>query len=149
MAKKRENEGAGDNSDKKRRAKKPTGSKKIVRPKDDYIKVKPIKRTPDEEEEAEVFALLAHHWDIIEDKERAAQCAFDHGAAVCEGFNGKLPKKTGFHEMYRRSAIRGAKEAMVLNDVEYELWRYETQDPRVIWFRRGFISARGKLEHSR
>jgi hypothetical protein len=110
----------------------------------DRVKVKPIRRTPDEEEEAECFALLAHHWDILNQsqRKRAARCAFEQGRSVFEAFDGELPDGASYHEMYRRSAVRGANDIGVINDVEYECWRYETQDPRVIWFRRGFLSMR-------
>ena len=109
-------------------------------PKGDHVKVKPIRRTKEQQEEAAYFALMAWHWDILDATQQKAACmnAFEQGEAVAEEFGGPIEGAT-YHEMFRRSAIRSALAAKVINEVEYECWRYETQDPRIAWFRRGFI----------
>lgn len=128
-------------------------------PKGDHLDVRPIRRSPAQQEEAEVSRLLAHHWDILTEDDRvlASRHAFETGeeAADDEGSLAQWEKalddldgeRLTYHELYRRVAVRRAKNAhKVINDVEYECWRYEKQDPRIIWFRRGMLTRLGEAE---
>jgi len=117
----------------------------------DHIDVKPLKRTKAQQEEAAYFALMAWHWDILDKTQQKAACmnAFEQGEAVAEEYGGLPEEDCTYHEAYRRSAVRMALAAKVINDVEYECWRYETQDPRILWFRRGVINALGEREEAR
>jgi len=135
--------------------KKSTGKKPV---KGDHLNVRPIHRTPGQQEEAEVSRLLAHHWDILTPAQQktARQHAFATGEVAAEDgsladwqkeLEDDLDSPLTYHELYRRVAIRRAKDVhKVINDVEYECWRYETQDPRIIWFRRGMLRQLGQAE---
>lgn len=127
-------------------------------PKGDHLTVRPIRRSPAQQEEAEVSQLLAHHWDILTPAQQktARKHAFATGEVAAEDgsladwqkeLEDDLDGPLTYHELYRRVAIRRAKDVhKVINDVEYECWRYETQDPRIIWFRRGMLRQLGEAE---
>lgn len=123
----------------KRRRKRLTG---------DSLRPKPIRRTPEEEEEAEVSRLLAYPWDILSpsDRREALACATVQGEAVAEEFGG-LPDQVedgDYHAAYRTSAVRWALESKVINDVDYEVWRFEDRDPRIDAFARGVRNVLGR-----
>lgn len=114
----------------------------------DSLRPKPIRRTPDEEEEAEVSRLLAYAWEILSpaDRREALACATVQGEAVAEAFGG-LPDQVedgDYLAAYRTSAVRWALEgSKVINDIDYELWRFEDRDPRIDAFARGVRNVLG------
>lgn len=107
-----------------------------------YLRPRPVKRTPEEEEDAAFARLLTHDWSILSPSQRreALKCALIQGRAWVEEF-GRSPEKDGLssHTAYFRSAVRFAYyEAKVLNEVEYELWRrHGADDERVASFASG------------
>lgn len=118
------------------------------RPRGDYLRPRPVRRTPEEEEEAAISRLLAYTWQILSptDQQAALHCAYIQGEAVAREFGG-LPDGVDANdhlEGYRRSAIRLAFASKVINDVEYECWRFFGDDPRVSAFAAGVNAALGR-----
>jgi hypothetical protein len=105
-------------------------------------------RTPSDQSDAKLARLLAHHWDLFtpEEREAALLVAYAFGAEFAEVAHEDRETAFGDAKDYRRVCVRWAYEDVrVVNDVERELWRSQDDDPRVLWFGRGFEARRREL----
>lgn len=118
-------------------------------PADDHLVVKPIKRTKLEQNEAIVARLLSYEWSLFGSKDRkaAVSAAFYFGCQLADETHETDEEAYGDAKDYRRVCIRFAfKTCKVINDVECELWRSQSEDdPRLVAFSMGFEARREEL----
>ena len=118
-------------------------------PREDYVKVKPIRRGKKQLRTAAILkALSIIHWDLVVAEgpsvvELALERANYHGYR----WHVLTPRGDGSLVDYCEFVIAAARREKVINDVEYALWLSNPcDDPRLIEFRRGFIAAKKDAE---
>jgi hypothetical protein len=121
-------------------------------PPDDYVRVKPLKRTREQLRVAVVLKILTIvHWDLVLAEgptvvEEALQQARFHG----RGWEEMTPKGDGGLVDYCEYVVSAAKIVKVINEVEFQLWfSNPADDPRLLEFRRGFLEAKKERRRKR